>query len=184
MRYSNNISAELIGLAAARKLTGRTVTLPESTRILTEWLEVHMPKINWRGFHLENQSGFSSKSRVTPRQIVGVLASCAQDGMLFDVLPPVFNNGSTVTTAATPPRAPVIGKGGTMEYAVGLAGYLPSRDGRRLAFAIFIFDRRQRAALDATIDRRIVEPSPLAREWINRARTLAHAMLQQWVLEW
>jgi D-alanyl-D-alanine carboxypeptidase len=99
----------------------------------------------------------------------------------IDALPVLGNDYFTATSGDSSPARLIVGKSGTMEYANGLAGYLPARDGRRLAFAIFILDRDRRAALDAVMDRRILEPSPQAREWISRARALDHALLQAWV---
>jgi hypothetical protein len=68
-----------------------------------------------------------------------------------------------------------------MDYALGFAGYMVSGDTPRFAFDIFVFDRGRRSELDASMDRRIIEPSPEAREWISRARTLEHAILQRWI---
>ena len=76
---------------------------------------------------------------------------------------------------------PIIGKSGTMDYARALAGFFPARDGRPLAFAIFIFDSGRRAQLDATLDRRIPDPSPAAELWARRARSLDNALLKSWM---
>ena len=43
-------------------------------------------------------------------------------------------------------------KTGTMSYGRGLAGYIDTAAGRRLAFAIFFNDAEERAALDAAFD--------------------------------
>ena len=68
-----------------------------------------------------------------------------------------------------------------MDFARALAGFFPARDGRPLAFAIFIFDAGRRAQLDATLDRRIPDPSPAAQLWAGRARTLDNALLRSWM---
>jgi serine-type D-Ala-D-Ala carboxypeptidase/endopeptidase (penicillin-binding protein 4) len=180
LHFSNNLSAELIGLAATRKLTGRMPSIGESSRVLTEWLEARLPGTDWRGFRMENHSGFSSKSRVTPRQMADLLTMFAGDRLLMDAMPRLDATDVAATSGAGSPPPLVVGKSGTMDYATGLAGYITAGDGRRLAFAIFISDRNRRAALDATMDRRILEPSPQAREWIDRARALDRALLRSW----
>jgi D-alanyl-D-alanine carboxypeptidase/D-alanyl-D-alanine-endopeptidase (penicillin-binding protein 4) len=175
LRYSNNISAELIGLATSHKLTGQFPTIGDSCQTLTEWLQAQRPEMNWRGFHLENHSGFSSETRVSPRQMVGLLELLANDSNIVQLLPAIPSE------TAQPTGPQLIGKSGTMDYALGFAGYIVHGDAPRFAFAIFVFDRKRRAELDASMDRRIVEPSPEAREWISRARTLEHAVLQRWI---
>jgi len=184
MRYSNNISAELIGLAAAQKLTGRMPPLAQSSQLLTQWLETQLPGTDWRGFRLENHSGFGSGSRMSPRQMAALLGLVARDGTLFDALPALDGYGVAATTGTRLAKRPILGKSGTMDYATGLAGYLPGRDGRPLAFAIFILDRERRAALDASMDPRILEPSPEARAWIARARALTRDLLMAWAAEY
>jgi D-alanyl-D-alanine carboxypeptidase/D-alanyl-D-alanine-endopeptidase (penicillin-binding protein 4) len=90
------------------------------------------------------------------------------------------DGGIADSTRVTDDR-PITGKSGNMDYARGLAGFFPARDGRPLAFAIFIFDPRRRADLDATMDRRILEPSPAAQRWTHRARALDDALLKYWM---
>jgi D-alanyl-D-alanine carboxypeptidase/D-alanyl-D-alanine-endopeptidase (penicillin-binding protein 4) len=78
------------------------------------------------------------------------------------------------------PKAEAAAKSGTMDFASGLAGFLTGKSGKRLAFAIFVNDRKKRDALDAGFDRRILAPTPGARSWIGRARGLEHALLKIW----
>ncbi len=179
LRYSSNPSAELIGLAASRRLTGRSMLPRQSAAALTAWLGKRLPRIDWRGFRLENHSGLTSDSRVTPRQMAGLLAEIAATPDLMAALPPVADDGVALA-AGESPRG-LVGKSGTMDYARGLAGFLPARDGRPLGFAIFVFDRARRAALDAAMDPRVLEPAPAARAWIRRALALDQGLLRGWM---
>jgi serine-type D-Ala-D-Ala carboxypeptidase/endopeptidase (penicillin-binding protein 4) len=181
LRYSNNAVAELIGLAASRKLTGQSLSLADSSKALTLWLEHQSPGTDWRGFHLENHSGLSAKSRLSPRQMIGLLTLIARDPALMAALPPREDGGGIASPAKNPEARPIMGKSGTMDYARGLAGFFPARDGRLLAFAIFIFDPTRRVQLDATMDRRVLEPSPAALNWIRRAVALDDALLKSWL---
>ena len=181
LRYSNNAEAELIGLAASRKLGGRPLSLAESSRALALWLEQQSPATDWRGFHLENHSGLGPTSRLSPRQTISLLTLIARDPSLMAALPPREEDGGIASPAESTDARAITGKSGTMDYARGLAGFFPARDGRALAFAIFIFDAQRRAQLDATMDRRILEPSPAARAWAHRARALDDALLKSWM---
>ena len=194
LRYSNNLSAELVGLAATRQLTGaQPPTLAAAAAALAAWLEARLPATDWRGFHLANCSGLSTANRVSPRQMTDLLAAIDRDPPLAVALPSIFDEGFGPAPAADPSGQPVqpilgqpilgqpiLGKSGTMDYASGMVGFLPTKNGRRLAFAVFIFDATRRAALDAVMDPRILEPTPAARDWTRRARALDMALLHRW----
>ncbi|MEA2780122.1 MAG: hypothetical protein QOK29_1666 [Rhodospirillaceae bacterium] len=181
LHYSNNLSAELLGLAATRQLTGRALSLSDSSRTLNAWLEARLPGVDWRGFRLENHSGLSLHSRISPRQMASLLVLIGADPVVTASLPTLNHGGITAAASNGPPERLLAGKSGTMDYASGLVGYLAARDGRPLAFAIFVFDRDRRAALDATFDGRILEPTPQARDWTRRARALEAALLKRWM---
>jgi D-alanyl-D-alanine carboxypeptidase/D-alanyl-D-alanine-endopeptidase (penicillin-binding protein 4) len=181
MRYSNNSTAELIGLAASRALTGRALPLPQSSLALAGWLEARLAHTDWRGFMLEYHSGLSPKSRVSPRQMAAILGLVATDAELMQSLPPLDKEGQPAIPSDAAPAREVLGKSGTMDYASALAGYFPSRDGRQLAFVVFVFDPARRAAFDAAMDLRILAPTPEAENWTKRARKLEAGLLASWL---
>ena len=178
LRFSNNPSAELVGLAASRKLTDKSLTLGPSAAALTRWLMERAPKANWEGFHLENHSGLSPDSRVTPRQMAQILTLVAEDDALMQASPGLTGDGRA--TLADNPRG-LIGKSGTMDYARGLAGYFLSKDGHPLGFAIFVFDPAQRALLDATMNPNVPVSTPAAIAWIRRALQVDQLLLASWM---
>lgn len=187
LRYSNNMEAELIGLAASRKLTGQVLTLVQSSAVLSQWLAKQAPASDWQGFHLENHSGLSPANRVSPQQMLAVLRLIAAEPALMSVLPPRDGDGDITDPPGAPKPStrpisrPITGKTGTMDYARGLAGFFPARDGRKLAFAIFVFDAGRRNALDAAMDRRVVDSPPAAIAWTRRAKSLDDALLKAWM---
>ena len=71
-------------------------------------------------------------------------------------------------------------KTGTMSYVRGLAGYIDTVAGHRLAFAIFFNDAKKRAALDAAFDPHVVAIDAQSRRWRNRAVTLERTLTQGW----
>ncbi len=173
LRYSNNLSAELIGLAASQALTGRKLSLKDSVGALAAWWRLRLPDDDWNGFSLENHSGLSSKSLSTPRQIVVMLeAAASQAGADFhELLRPVSWKGVKGTASV---------KTGTMSYARGLAGYIDTASGKRLAFAIFFNDAAKRAALDAAFDPHIRAIDAQSRRWRDRAVTLETKLVSGW----
>ena len=174
LRYSNNLSAELIGLAASHALTGRVLSLEDSATALSAWWKLRLPAVDWTGFLIENHSGLSSKSRATPRQIVVMLEEAA--GLLggadfHELLRPISWKGVKGSARV---------KTGTMSYGRGLAGYIDTATGRRLAFAIFFNDAEERAALDASFDPRVVAIDPKSRTWRDRALKLEQKLTTGW----
>ena len=174
LRYSNNLSAELIGLASSRALTGRPLSVKDSASALAAWWRSHLPDNDWTGLSLENHSGLSSKSRATPRQIVVMLEEAAglPGGAGFHELLRWSGWKGEKASARV--------KTGTMSYVRGLAGYIDSVAGNRLVFAVFFNDAGKRAALDATFDPRVVAIDAQSRSWRDRALTLEETLTKGW----
>ena len=177
LRYSNNMAAELVGLAASRAVTGRALPLAASAETLSNYWRLRIPGVNWDGFFLENHSGLSSRSRASPRQLVAILQNAADPTVgvdLYRLLRPASwkaPNGKTVRIRA---------KTGTIAYGRGLAGYIDAADGHRLAFAVFFNDLQRRAALDAAFDPRVETKDPEWRPWRSRALKLEEKLLNSW----
>lgn len=174
LRYSNNLSAELIGLAASEALTGQKLSLEASAAALTAWWRKQVPGANWSGLYLANHSGLSVRSHVTPRQIVAMLEeAAAQSGGadFHDLLPRIGWRGV---------KAEAHVKSGTMSYVRGLAGYIDTVAGHRLAFAVFFNDAAKRAALDAAFDPHVVAIDAHSRWWRNRALHLEEKLTKGW----
>ncbi|MBK3803946.1 D-alanyl-D-alanine carboxypeptidase, partial [Azospirillum brasilense] len=171
LRYSNNLSAELIGLAAARRLDPAVQTLPESAAVLTAPAMLAAPRTDWTGLRLLNHSGLSAASRITPAQTMALIQGA---GPAVLALLPGEDEGKVL-----PPG--VRAKSGTLAYAKALAGTLKTAGGRTLGFAFFVTDEAQRAAMDRAMDRRIAEIPPEARAWLARARKLQADLLELWI---
>jgi D-alanyl-D-alanine carboxypeptidase/D-alanyl-D-alanine-endopeptidase (penicillin-binding protein 4) len=171
LKFSNNMTAELIGLATSKRLTGKVLDQRASSAALGDWLRQHFSYVDWTGFRLVNHSGLSTENRISPRQMGAILMAMARDPVLAKMPPQIMGDD---------PRAEARAKSGTMDFASGLAGFLTAKSGRRLAFAIFTIDRDKRTKLDQTVDTRILAPTPGARPWLGRARGLEYALLKIW----
>ncbi|WP_434623889.1 D-alanyl-D-alanine carboxypeptidase/D-alanyl-D-alanine-endopeptidase [Azospirillum sp. B2RO_4] len=172
LRHSNNLSAEVIGLAASGRLDASATTLERSAGLLQRWL-TRQPAgaVNWRGLRLANHSGLGTGSRATPRQMAALLR--AGGPALWDLLPGEEDG------KALPPG--VHAKSGTLAYVKGLAGLLTAASGRRLGFVLFIADPARRAAMDAALDRRVTATPAPARAWAADARRLQGEILERWI---
>ena len=182
LRYSNNLSAELIGQVATRRLVGRPLSLQESAAALMHWYRRHIPSADWRSFISANHSGLSTTSRHTPRQLAAIL----QYGWRTPHQEPV--QGIDFPSLLPPPRwakgtahERLSVKSGTMNYADGLVGYLSAQSGRQLGFVILLTDFARRTALDAAFDLRFAAQPPGAVIWTKRAKKLERALVTHWM---
>jgi len=184
LRYSNNLVAELTGLAAGRQLTGQRIGLSQSAIAIAQWYERVLPETDWARFDPGNHSGLNAGARMTPDQLAAILrfahdARYGRDGRtLIELLPTVGLDGGLGRRLQTPDTSfAVFAKTGTMNFVSGLAGYLPTRGGRARMFAIFVNDKPLRRAYDA-------DPGgnwgQQAGGWRSRAKELEAALVRLW----
>lgn len=181
LRYSTNLTAELVGQAAARAIGAEPNSLAASARVMNAWAATTAGfAAGDPGFRLTNHSGLSEDSRVSPRRLVELLVVLAgrQPGEGDAKLPGggidllrsynVAAKGVDIDYN----RLEIAAKTGTMDYIRGLAGYVATPSGRRLAFAVFSNDLERRSGGVRRIDRR----------WMARARHFERALLRHWVV--
>ncbi len=192
LRYSNNLSAELVGLVASRRLAGRPLSLDQSSAVLTGWLRERAPEVDWTGYAADNHSGLSSAGRASPAQMMAILRLARQqeytDRDYRSLLPSISVAAGDPPPGAQhrrgrPPAAPAIAlraKTGTLSYARGLAGFLTADSGRELGFAVFVSDIARRQALDAAAEGRSPMPPAAARTWLGRARAVEQTLIRRW----
>ncbi|HUF86104.1 MAG TPA: D-alanyl-D-alanine carboxypeptidase/D-alanyl-D-alanine-endopeptidase [Thermohalobaculum sp.] len=183
LRHSTNLTAELVGQAAARAGGRQPGSLAASGAATAAWAAgVAGFPAGDSGFRLANHSGLSQASRLSPRRMVELLAALARrqpgQGVRYKGLPGgVIDLLRDYNVAAKGVdidfrRLEVAAKTGTMDYMRGLAGYIVTPGGRRLAFAVFSNDLERRRSGVSQIDR----------GWMARARAFERALVRNWVL--
>ena len=182
LEFSNNLVAEMIGLAASRRLAGRGLSLKQSSARLTAWLKERIPGISWRGYVLDNHSGLSSASRATPRQMVAVLRY-AEGRRDYQALLPASGWKESLGGRLAEPSAAlrVWAKTGTLKYASAIAGILFTARNRRLVFALFITDLEKRRRYDRTANQAAPGVAARAEAWLDRAKALEEALIRRWI---
>ena len=170
LRYSNNMTAELIGLAASTRMAGAPpATLAQSAALHTDWLKHAAPQVDWRGFVLPNHSGLTPAGRATPRQLAELVRLSGAD--LQGLMKSMATDGE---------NAGIEGKTGTMYFAVSLAGQIRRPDNAPLYFAVMLVDWQARAAQEALPMVRPAGPPPGAVAWRDRARKTIKTLTQDW----
>ena len=186
LTYSSNIMAELLNLTTAKEITGKSLSLEESSAVLEEFFIKRVKNINWEGFNLVNGSGLTSQNRISPEQMLGILLygdSQEYNGRPFISLLPAsgweWSLMSRLNNAQT--AFYIWAKTGTINYAISLAGYLNTASNRRLLFVFFINDIEQREAYENNPDRRSKDSIRKAYRWINAQKSAMDTILEYWV---
>jgi D-alanyl-D-alanine carboxypeptidase/D-alanyl-D-alanine-endopeptidase (penicillin-binding protein 4) len=183
LRYSTNLTAEMAGLAASRAGGAAPETLVASAEAMNAWAAgVAGFAPGDPGFRLTNHSGLAADSRVSPRRMAQFLAAVAKRKSAKNRRHPRLPGGITdllrdynVAAKSIPldyRHLDIVAKTGTMDYVRGLAGYIATPSGRRLAFAIFSND----------LDRRVPGVQRINRRWMARARVFERSLIRNWVL--
>lgn len=163
LRYSTNITAEAIGLAASG-----AAHQAQSAQRMTDWARATLGIDSVFGDH----SGLGPITRCTAGDMVKILSGALNDRkgrILIDLL--------RETDLPQPDQgARILAKSGTMNFVSGLAGY--ARLGQKtLIFAIFAADAPRRAAVPIA-DR---EDPKGGSNWTKRARKMQRLLLAHWV---
>jgi serine-type D-Ala-D-Ala carboxypeptidase/endopeptidase (penicillin-binding protein 4) len=171
LRYSTNLTAEIVGLRASQRRGFAPATLAESGGLMTDWARA---RYGLTEAVFGDHSGLSDVSRWSAAETVRVLAA-ASDGPL----PHLLHEQVLTEEAGRPVAMPHVearAKTGTLYFVSGLAGYLTTAD-RQLAFAVQAADMGRRA----TIVQPASETPPGARSWAAASRAMQRDLLRDWV---
>ena len=201
LEYSNNLSAELVGLATARALRGDVPSLAASAAIVQDWLAQRVPQINTqaetragdRALAFQNLSGLSGAARATPASMLALLRYGGEQR--YATPPELLSEAGAERAAVQPflsllreipwgrndPDIQLFSKSGTMFYTRGQAGMVRGASGRELLFVLMITDFEARQRFESS-PKRFTRPVQMAaRGWLDRARRLERSVLLHWI---
>lgn len=173
LHYSNNLTAELLGLTATAKRLGQPpASIPASARAMSDW--AHQTR-GLTGVAMVDHSGLGDASVFPTGDLVRLLAAPE----VHDRLRPLLKEVTLLDDKGRIVKAPGFSadaKTGTLNFVSGLAGYITARNGSEMVFAVLSGDVPRRDAL--TRDQR--ERPDGGRAWTARARHLQQALLNRW----
>ena len=186
--WSNNLMADLFLLNTAKKLTGRAVPLEEAGRAVAAFWRRALPNVDWKSFVFVNGSGLTGKNRISPEQMVGMLAWAEKmdfGGRRFVNSLPVTGWSGSLRGRLRYPETNfrVQAKTGTIFYGVALAGEYYDKFNRRRLFVQFYHDPARRDILDNPKDPRFRTMRRGAYSWIRTSREALDLRLLRWILE-
>lgn len=174
LEYSNNLTAEMVGLTATGARQGKAVSLAASAREMSRWTR---SELGMQGANLVDHSGLSEHSRLNAETMARALVRVHGDKQLQPILKDIPLRDTAGGINRDHP-VKVTAKTGTLYFVSSLAGYMTAPDGTELAFAIFCANKGKRAA----INRRAGGRPSGASNWNRRAKRLQQALIKRWGL--
>lgn len=172
LKYSNNMSAEAIGMMASAARGGNAGSLKASAKKMTDWTARYAGA---RKSRFVDHSGLGAGSRLTAGDMVAALVRQGPNGSLAHLLKPIALRDANGRVIKGHPIK-VHAKTGTLNFVSALAGYVTAPDGTQLAFAMFMADEKRRAGV-AKSDR---EAPQGAKSWNKAAKRLQQALIERW----
>ncbi len=186
LEFSNNMMTEMFLLKTARILSKKKLNLKDSAKVVSYWYKKQLPEIDWKNNRYFNGSGLSIDARFSPQQMLGIYQLVEDKqfaGQSFISLLPISGWKGTLRKRMLRPNVAfrVWAKTGTVSYGSALAGYLFSKDGKRLIFVINVHDLKKRKKFDALAPLYNEAIMQDADRWIAQARRLQDNLLANWI---
>lgn len=172
LKYSTNLTAEMVGMAATAKRRGKPSGLKASAKEMNNWTR---SALGVSGMKLVDHSGLGAANRVTADAMVGALVKAFSSDVLRPILKEIplrDDERKAINNATIEIRA----KTGTLNFVSGLGGYMTAADGTVLAFAFFASDEKIRAR----ISKANRERPQGARTYNTRAKKLQQSLIRRW----
>ncbi|MFV2052216.1 D-alanyl-D-alanine carboxypeptidase/D-alanyl-D-alanine-endopeptidase [Aliiroseovarius sp. YM-037] len=172
LKYSTNLTAEVVGLTASASDGRIPDGLIPSAVQMSGWLG---DQYGLRHAAFVDHSGLGDGSRISASEMVRALQTVGPNGPLK----PLLKDFRMRTSEGSPMRDQPIeikAKTGTLNFVSTLAGYTRRAGGREMVFAIFCADTSRRAQ----ISRAMRERPEGGRAWARRARTLQQRLIERW----
>ena len=176
LKYSTNLTAEAVGMAASSARGGPPRSLSASGQAMSRWADQSLGITSAR---LVDHSGLGVESRMSAGELALAMARVHEDnggaGDLRPLLKPFpMRNANGGVSANHPVK--VQAKTGTLYFVSALSGYATAPSGKDLAFAIFTADESLRRGLDPSNGTR---PQG-SRTWNRRSKKLQQDLIERW----
>lgn len=171
LKWSVNLTAEMMGLAATVARGHKPESLKASAEHMNAWAQANL---GMQAAALVDHSGLGDDSRVTANDMVTALVKVHSSG-LRDILKPIGMRDEKRKVIKDHPIK-VDAKTGTLNFVSSLAGYLTGPDGTEMAFAIFAADE----GIRATLTRAEREGPAGGVSWNRRAKRMQQQLIERW----
>ena len=171
LKYSTNVTAEMVGLAATKARGAKVQNLRGSAREMNRWAK---SALNMQNPKLVDHSGLGDDSRLTAQDMTRALLAVQGTGFRSILKPFGFRDAKGRPLKSQAVR--VDAKTGTLNFVSTLAGYITGADGKEMVFAIFTADPKVRAK----ISREERERPAGGRTWNRRSKRVQQKLIERW----
>lgn len=172
LKYSTNLTAEVVGLTATRKRGGRANSLKASAGEMSKWANSALKMGN---ASFADHSGLSDASKVTAQGMVNAMLIARRRAGFAQLLKPIAMRDANRKVIKNHPIK-VFAKTGTLNFVSALSGYMTAPDGTQLAFAMICADTNRRRSIKEA-DK---EAPRGGRDWNRRAKALQQKLIERW----
>lgn len=172
LKYSTNLTAEVVGLTATRKRGGRANSLKASAGEMSKWANSALKMGN---ASFADHSGLSDASKVTAQGMVNAMLVARRRAGFAQLLKPIAMRDANRKVIKNHPIK-VFAKTGTLNFVSALSGYMTAPDGTQLAFAMICADTNRRRSIKEA-DK---EAPRGGRDWNRRAKALQQKLIERW----
>ena len=170
LAYSNNLTAEVLGLSATAARRGtQPLSLADSATDMTQWAR---GALGMTSSAFVDHSGLGPGSRVTAADLCGAYRRLGTGSTLRRALKEIPLRDADGRSLPVLVQA----KTGTLNFVSALAGYVQPFDGDPMIFAILTADLGQRALVPPGEE----DDPPGAAWWANRSRGMQRELLKLW----
>lgn len=172
LKYSTNLTAEVLGLLTTQARGVNSVSLHASAQAMTDWARA---RFGLRHMSFVDHSGLGGASKISVSDMVHMLTTPGVEATLAPLLKPIPIKDAKGEVIKDAP-ASVVAKTGTLDFVSTLAGYLEAPGGTRMAFAIFAADVPKREAAKLSGE----EVPQGARSFNAGAKKLQQSLIARW----
>lgn len=170
MRYSTNITAEAVGMAASLANGVPLANLIGSGSRMAGWAQT---RFDTRRVTFRDHSGLGYASEISAQDMVRILRlgrGCEELMKSLSIPDPERSDGKPMEGVSA------VAKTGTLNFVSSLVGYLYTKSGRKLVFAVLAADKQRRDSIPTELRER----PPGSRSWANRSRRLQKRLIAEW----
>lgn len=172
LKWSTNLTAEVVGQAATKARTGQVLSIPQSAEQMSVWAR---ERFDLSHVALVDHSGLGEASRISAADMAAALVAAHKAVGIKPLLKSIPMRDERRRVLPDHPLS-VHAKTGTLNFVSGLAGFIDTPEGDELIFAIFAGDLARRGKLTKAQRERPEGAS----SWNTRAKILQQALIDRW----
>ena len=186
LEYSNNLIAETLLKASAKKHTGKVLNSKQSAEHMHLWLKKNITSVPWDSEYFENGSGLTLKNKASALSMVKFLQALSSEQFgqtsYMSLLSINAHSGGIRNRLKNPEYAyRVYAKTGSLYYVNNLAGFLIGKSNKLYAFALFFTDKENRAMLTGPNSDKKEKLRKSSKGWYQKTVKIQDQILSEWI---